>query len=275
MLPAVVGGVALMLVLTAGLGSAQLPVLLAWLLVPALLSTGQGERLAVGLLFGMRWPTDQERARLALVLAAASTRCGLPPEDIDWRVQPGRQLNACAAGRRTVAVTEGALQLFLAGRLPGDLFEAVLIHELGHHATRATRAGLATSWYAAPGRWAFRLVLRLAGAVGGTRRVGGATMVVAAVVGAVAIAQAVQQGQWLSVAILATLGVSLFVTPLMDGAVSRASEYAADRYAAGVGVGPQLARALTLLGGPGPRLGVRQRLLDRHPPPAARIARIV
>lgn len=160
-------------------------------------------------------------------------------------MQPGRQLNACAAGRRTVAVTEGALQLFLAGRLPGDLFEAVLIHELGHHATRATRAGLATSWYAAPGRAAFRLVLTLAGA----RRVGAATAVVAAVAGAVATAQAIQQEQWMSVAILATLGVSLFVTPLLDGAISRASEYAADRYAAGVGAGPDLGRALTVLGG--------------------------
>ena len=91
----------------------------------------------------------QQRYLREPVSAVALARCGVSPDAADWYVQTGRTPNACIAGRRTVAVTEGALASFLAARLPADLFVAVLIHELGHHATRAGRFGLAASWYAA------------------------------------------------------------------------------------------------------------------------------
>ena len=111
-----------------------------------LVSTPVGERQAVRLALGFRPLSTSQRQLLEPVSAAALARCGLPGGAVYWYVQAGRQPNACVAGRRTVAVTQGALDSFLAGRLPADLFAAVLVHELGHHATWAGRYGLAASW---------------------------------------------------------------------------------------------------------------------------------
>lgn len=61
-------------------------------------------------------------------------------------------------------------------------------------------------------------------------------------------------------------------TPLADAAISRAAERAADCYARDLGAGPDLARALVVIGGPaGPRRGLATRLLDRHPSVASRV----
>ena len=81
----------------------------------------------------------------------------------------------------------------------------MLVHELGHHATQAGRFGLAASWYAGPGRLAFRLILALAVLASGGRRPGRATWLVMAAGGAIAIVQTAQQRQWLSVAILSAV----------------------------------------------------------------------
>lgn len=265
-LPSLLGGTVLALVLTAALGRWQGPALLLWLGVGGLVSTPPGERLAVRLALGFRPLSAPQRQLLEPVSEAALARCGLVPGAVDWYVQPGRQPNACIVGRRTVAVTQGAVDSFLAARLPADLFAAVLIHELGHHATRAGRYRLAANWYAAPGRLAFRLVVFLAVLACGGRRPGRVTWLVVAVGGAVAIVQTAQQRQWLSVAILSAVAFALAVTPLLDGLVSRGSEHAADRYAVSVGAGPDLARALQVMTAPSAsRRGVAVRLLDRHP----------
>ena len=265
-LPSPLGGVVLSLVLTAALGRLQGPVLLVWLGVGVLVSTPVGERLAVRLALGFRPMSTSQRQLLEPASAAALALCGLPGGAVDWYIQAGPQPNASVAGRRTVAVTEGALESFLAGRLHADLFAAVLVHELGHHATRAGRYGLAASWYAAPGRLACRLVVSLAVLACGGRQPGRATGLVVAVGGAVALVQTSQQRQWLPVAILSAVAFGLLVTPLLDGLVSRASEHGADQYAVSVGAGPNLARALQLLAGlPGARRGVAARLLDHHP----------
>lgn len=274
-LPSLLGGAVLALVLTAALGRWQGPALLLWLSVGVLVSTPPGERLAVRLALGFRPLSVRQQQLLKPVSATALGRCGLRPDAVDWYLQRGRQPNACIAGRRSVAVTEGALDSFLAARLPADLFAAVLVHELGHHATRAGRLGLAVSWYAAPGRLAFRLVVFLAVLACGGRRPGRVTWLVVAVGGAVAIVQTAQQRQWLSVAILSAVAFALAITPLLDGLVSRASEHAADRYAASVGAGPALARTLQVLATPsGSRRGIAERLLDRHPSVARRLARL-
>ena len=274
-LPSIIGGAAVALSLTAGLGRWQGPALLVWLGVGALVSTPPGERLAARLALGFRPLSTSQRQLLEPVSAAALARCGLAPAAVDWYVQAGRQPNACIAGRRTVAVTQGALDSFLAGRLPADLFAAVLVHELGHHATRAGRFGLAASWYAGPGRLAFRLVVALAVLASGGRRPGRGTWLVVAVGGAIAIVQTAQQRQWLSVTILTAGAFALIVSPLLDALISRASEHAADRYAAAVGAGPELARALQLIAEPsGRRRVVATRLLDRHPSVADRLVRL-
>ncbi len=271
-LPAILGGTALMLVLTA----AWAPLLfVVWLGCALLWSTPPGERLAVRAAFGFRSLPPGRWELIAPVCAAALARCGVPAGAVRWYVKAGRQPNAWAAGRRSVAVTDGALEDFLAGRLPADLFAAVLIHELGHHATRAGRFALAALWLAGPGRLAFRAVLSLTMLLCGRRRLGRPTWLVIAVGAAVAIVQAGQQQQWSSVAGLSAIAFALAVTPVLDAAVSRASEYAADRYTASVGAGPQLARALLLISGSvAERRSLAQRALDRHPSLPSRLDRL-
>jgi STE24 endopeptidase len=82
----------------------------------------------------------------------------------------------------------------------------------------------------------------------------------------------VQQRHWAVAVVLSAVAVCAVVCPLADAAVSRRSEYAADRYAADVGVGPQLAGALQVLAGRQPcRVGLVARLLSRHPQVGRRI----
>jgi len=275
MAPAICGGTLFMLVLTAGLGRWAAPALVLWLSGSALVCTRHGERLAVRAAYRFRRPNAREQQLLEPVWRSALGRCAVAGDRVDWYVQPGRRPNACAAGRRSVAVTEGALRDFLAGRVSERQMQALLAHELGHHATHASRYGLATGWLAAPGRLAFRLVLGIAGTLGGGgRRLGMAVPVLFAVGGTITMIQAIQQRQWLAAAMLLGVAAALIVTPLIDGAVSRASEHAADRYAADAGFGAELAAALRLLGSPMPARRSLRLLLDRHPSVDSRLRRL-
>jgi STE24 endopeptidase len=127
-------------------------------------------------------------------------------------------------------------------------------------------------WLAAPWRFASRLVIGLGRATVGRRQ---PLRLLAAVVGAgvvIAVVQAVQQRQWAVAVVLSAVAVCAVLCPLADAAVSRRSEYAADRYAADVGVGPQLAGALQVLAGRQPRrVGLVARLSSRHPQVGRRI----
>jgi len=274
-LPAVCGGLLVAMTLTAGLGTAGALLFLAWMSAGAVLCTVRGERLAVRGMCRCRPPSKRQRQLLVPVATMAMARCGQRPGTVDWYVQPGSGTNACAAGRRSVAVTGGTLEDFVSGRLPADQLLAVLVHELGHHQSRATRYALTTTWLAAPGRAAFRLVAQVSVALCGGRRPGALEALLGLVAGCMAAVQLVRQGQWLGLVMLAGLAFTLVGTPLVDGAVSRASEYAADTYASEVGVGPDLARALVSMQGQSTsRRTVRGRLLDRHPPVASRVARL-
>ncbi len=63
----------------------------------------------------------RDRALLLIGFVAALRRSELAALTVDQVAEhpnglsPGRQLNACVAGRRSIAVTDGALQTFLAG----------------------------------------------------------------------------------------------------------------------------------------------------------------
>ena len=271
-LPAICGGIALVLVLTA----AWAPLLFVlWVGCAGLWSTPFGERWAARAALGFRPVPPSRWELIEPVCTAASVRCRLTAGSVGWYVKAGRQPNACAAGRRSVAVTDGAVESFLAGRLPPDLFEAVLVHELGHHATRAGRFVLAAGWLAWPGRLAFRTLLAVSMLLCGRRRIDRPPWLVIALGGGVAIVQGVQQGQWLTVAGVSAIAFALVVTPLLDAAVSRAGEYAADRYAVSVGVGPELARALVVISGSAAtQRGLTSRGLDRHPSLPSRLDRL-
>lgn len=118
-LPAVLGGVLVALVVS-GFGWVGSVLFLAWLSVGAALLTVWGERLAVRRMCRFRASSQAERQLLGPVAMMAMVRCGLPAGTVDWYVQPAPDTNACAAGRRSVAVTDKALRSFVSGRLPAD-----------------------------------------------------------------------------------------------------------------------------------------------------------
>lgn len=164
------GSLLLLGVLLAGLGPWQGPALLGWLGCGLGLLCRQGERFAVRLGCGFRPPGRAERDAVGPVWRAALRRCTLDPAGVDLYVQNCRGPNAYAVGQRSVAVTTGALQIFLARRITDEDMEALLVHELGHHATRGARFGFLTGWLAAPWRLAARLVLAFAAAFGARRQ---------------------------------------------------------------------------------------------------------
>jgi STE24 endopeptidase len=228
--------------------------------------TRVGERVAVRVGAGFRRPTKAQVALLAPAWTSTLARAGLAASEVDLYVQRSREPNAFAAGGRSVAVTTGVLAKFQARRLGEEYLVAILTHELGHHATRATKFALVTMWLALPWRFASRLVIGIGLATVGRRQPLRllALVVLAGVV--VAVVQAVQQRHWAVAVVLSAVAVCTVVCPLADAAVSRRSEYAADRYVAAVGLGPELAAALQVLNGRRHlHSGGITRLFSRHP----------
>lgn len=173
-----------------------------------------------------------------------------------------------------MAVTTGLQAAFRAGRLTDDQVVAVLAHELGHHATRANRYGLVTLWLAAPWRLATRLVVVIASPFTRAQPSRALAMVIFAG-SAVANEQALQTGQWSIALVLTWVTLAAIICPVADAALSRRSEFAADRYAEVAGVGPELASALQILAsGHGPRPPGASRFLTRHPTTLRRIAEL-
>jgi STE24 endopeptidase len=271
--PAMIASLLLLLVLLGWLGEWESVALLAWMASGVAVFSRIGERAAVRVGAGFRRPTRAQSALLAPVWSAALARCGLEARDVDLYVQRSRDPNAFAAGGRSVAVTTGVLARFSAHRMGEEYLVAILTHELGHHATRATKFALVTGWLALPWRFASRLVIGIGLATVGRRQPLRLLALVVLVGVVVAVVQAVHQRKWAVAVVLSAVAVCAVVCPLVDAAVSRRSEYAADRYAAGAGLGPQLAAALQVLDG-GQRLRPRlvARLLSRHPSVARRIA---
>lgn len=264
-IPAMVGSLLLLVVLFGWMGRWEGLVLLGWLASGVAVFTQAGEQLAVRVGCGFRRPTRMQAARLAPLWAAALQRCSVAPGEVDLYVQRSAEVNAYAAGGRSVAVTAGVLAKFQAHRHPDDYLISVLAHELGHYSTKATRLALVTIWLAAPWRFAARLLLGVAAACAGRqpRRLL-ACVIVAAVV--IAVVQAVQQRQWVVAISVSALALCTVVCPLADAALSRRSEYAADRYATDAGLGLHLAAALqTMDVSPYRSRTWTARALSRHP----------
>jgi Zn-dependent protease with chaperone function len=163
------------------------------------------------------------------------------------------------------------LKAFVAGRLTHDHLQAILTHELGHVTQGATSGALAMGWLAAPGRLAFRLVVCLACVLSGRRRLGWGSAFLLILGGAIALFRAVQRGQWTAAVMLAGVATALLATPLLDAAISRASERAADRYTMDLGAGLQLAEAMLRISNSNLPKGWTGGLLDSHPSVASRV----
>lgn len=216
-----------------------------WLLLaPLILLTRPVERLAVRTAYRFRTPTGRDAEWLAWLQLWAENRCNVPAAHIDWYVRCDPAPNAFAAGHHSVAVTTGFLRLVYDGRLTPDQAVAVAVHEVGHHATRGARYGLAAGWLSWPWRTVYRPAIRL-----GQARPYLVIGVLLPVAFVVAVFDVVRDGgppgQVLPVLItLVCVALAAIVGPVLDASLIRASEHAADAYAAGLGVGPDLAVAL-------------------------------
>lgn len=275
--PAVVASVGVLVVATGWMRPWQAAlVLLAWLVIGPALGRPAAERLVVRTVLGFRTPRPAELATLQPVVRSALDRCGLHTEDIDVYVHRDEtEINACAAGRRSMAVSAGTFRAVESGAMrPGEA-AAMLCHEIGHLAAAGSAAALPLAWLGAPWR-----LIQTAG-VGLLRplirrvplhRV---SVVLLPVIGVVAAVQLVAHRAWSPLAILVGFGLVIWIQPVAEAALRRAQEYAADRYATAAGVGPQLITTLRRLPAPQRRIGAWARLRAGHPTPAKRIDRLL
>ncbi len=224
------------------------------------------ESALAGAMFDMRRPSTAERERLLPLWERVCAAAGADPGRFSLWVERSRDLNAFAAGGRTVAVTRRALEL------PPRSLEAVLAHELGHHLHGHSRVSLLSWWYGIPARGSIllvRLAVRLVLAVGRVFLRFGAA---AAGLAASLLAMVLLVG-------LLLLNPWLLLMPLLSPLLawsSRLGEYRADRTAADLGYGPALTEVLTgwLAAEHGRTRPLRVRLLATHPAVADRIRRL-
>src|SRR5215207_7941871 len=186
---------------------------LAWVDGAAVLMTGVGERMTLRAAFGFHRPSPAQAVALKAAWSAALEVTGTDAGEVELYVQTARAPNAYAAGGRSVAVTSRVVEEYPTGRLPEGQLVAVLVHELGHHATGATRPMLLLSWLTAPWRLTSRVLTGVASTLAGRQpRPGLAVVVVAGV--AVAVIHALQQGQWTVGGVLAFVGLAAVLCPL-------------------------------------------------------------
>lgn len=268
--PAVLGSSLLMLAsVRLGRWAALFP--LVWVASGVVVLTRVGERIVVCGAYRFRRPSPAQAVALQPAWSTALQVTGTAAGDVELYVQTARVPNAYAAGGRSIAVTSRAVEDYESGRLPENQLVAVLVHELGHHATGATRQRLLMLWLASPWRVARNLLIDLSSTLAGRRSRRGA--LIALVVGLiVAATRALHQGQWMLGGVLVFLGLAVVLCPLADAAISRRAEFAADRFAADHGLAVELAAALHALeGGQGATYGWSQRLLASHPTSDQRI----
>ncbi|SFW91027.1 M48 family metalloprotease [Amycolatopsis australiensis] len=224
------------------------------------------EHFLLPLLFGLRAPTQRELARLTPSWEAVCAAAGVDSGRYRLWIERSRELNAFAAGGRTVAVTRAALDL------PPPGLAAILAHELGHHLAGHTRASLLVWWLELPARVLARLVRLLALAVPFVGRAfapfGRAVVVLVTVLLGLGV-----------LTVLAFLDPWLLLTPLLGPVLAwskRLGEYRADRMAARLGYGPELIALLKqwIVLNRGDERRLWPRVLAGHPAHIDRITRL-
>jgi Zn-dependent protease with chaperone function len=233
------------------------------------------------LLFRVRRPSGLELDRLLPVWRRACGRAGVGPDGFTLRVEDSELVNAFALGAHFLAVTRRALDL------PDELLEAVLAHELGHHRDLHPLAATLGWWYLLPLTVVSQVLRQVRGATGALSRAfsglrqrtwqvsGGRPLGLLGVL--VIIGALVLVGTVLLV-VLCALWLPLWLVTsasrLLSAALSRSSEYAADRHAAALGYAPGLVQVLELFEldeRRAPRRGGLAARLASHPTCRARI----
>ena len=271
--PSIVCSAIVVLVATDGLGRWAVLACVGWLGCGAFTLSRTGERWVVRIGWGFRRPGPAGRALLEPVWLEVLERTGVLESAVDLYVQAGRAVNAYAVGGRSVAVSAPLLNAYRDGRLDRAGLAAVLAHEVGHHDTHGARYVPLVLWLTLPWRVLCRVLIRV-----GYRLVGSQPVVPLAAVGLVAVlvggVQLVRDRSWGAVVLVVVVLVAAAVSPLVDAAVSRAAEFAADRYAARVGYAADLAHVLRRFDGEGQSRTVGARLLERHPAARDRASRL-
>jgi STE24 endopeptidase len=241
-----------------------IPVL--WISSGAVLFVPSVETTMSRLMFRVRPPGPDEMNHLKQPWQSVCQAAGVAPGRFVLMVEDSHELNAFAAGGRTVAVTQTSL------RLPPKQLEAVLAHELGHHLSGHPTVSILSWWYALPARGAaflariaVRFILAVADAF--ARFGGGTGALVALLLSLVVLTMLAFVGFWLLLIPL--------TAPLLAWA-SRIGELRADRTAAELGYGPHLVEVLHRWIAADGRLqeSVKARLLATHPSPTDRIHRL-
>lgn len=270
-LPVMIASLLLLVFLLGGVGRWEAPILLSWLAAGVLTLSAPGERVAARVVCRFRRLSTVEHAHIDPTLIAVLKACGLARHDVDLYVWSGRGVNAYAAGRRSVAVTRQVVDRHRTGRLGDDVLAGLLSHEVGHLVTRGVRWSLIIAWFAMPWRLVYRVGGRIAAPL--ASRQPRTLLVVVVLAGfTIAISQAVQHGEWGSAVVLSALVLCPVISPVSDAAISRASEHAADRYAARVGYGHALTLALRAQGSEADQTTFA--LLGRYPAIDRRLRRL-
>lgn len=232
-----------------GLGQWALIAVAGWVLCAPLLRQRRVERFVVRTVFQFRPPTGRdaewlkwlragcERAPFELVYAPGTG-------EFDWYVIEDARPNACAAGAHSIAITTGLLHRAYAGHLTPDELIAVALHEMGHHAAGDVRHGLVVWWLT----WPWRAVRLFAVRLGHRISLSGVGALLAPVVVIVAICRAATGASagahaWWTVAVLGAVLLAVYVQPVVEAALNRGSERAADAFVMSLGLGSALASA--------------------------------
>ncbi|WP_405979190.1 M48 family metalloprotease [Streptomyces sp. NBC_00158] len=229
-----------------------------WLAAGALAFHPPAEALLARYLLRLGRPLPHELAVLVPVWREITARAGVDGSRYQLWIEESEELTASGAGGHLVIVTRHALET-----LPSSQLAAVLAHELGHHTAGHSWAQLLGWWYALPGRLAARA---LASVARSCRLAIKAVPPYAVVASAVLLALAGYR------VLALTFGLPLLLTalPFLIAAVGRRTELRADRYAAALGFGPQLARVLATEPAEDGS-GLLRLLLSPHPHPRTRL----
>jgi Zn-dependent protease with chaperone function len=239
--PAMLASLLLLVFMLGGAGRWEAPVLLSWLTAGVLTLSAGGERIAVRVVCRFRHLSTVEHARIDPILIAVLEACAL--DDVDLYVAGERGINAYAAGRRSIAVTQQVVDRHRDGEFSDDVLVGLLSHEVGHLVTQSVRWSLIIAWFALPWRLAYRVGGRIVAPLA-ARQPRALLAVVVLTAFIVAISQAVRHGEWGSAAVLSALSLFPVISPIADAAISRASEHGADLFAAQIGYNNALSLAL-------------------------------
>ncbi|MFF8655332.1 M48 family metalloprotease [Streptomyces huasconensis] len=210
-------------------------VVLGWLASGLLAFHRPSESAIARHLLRLRYPTQEERARLEPVWREVTARAGVEGRTYELWVEDSDSLNAVAAAGHIVGVTSFAMN-----HLPNGELAAVMAHELGHHIGGHAWSSLLGYWYALPGRLAWRLIRGLSAVAYQMLRA----------FSCVGIGIALLLLGTFAVATITTLyGLPLLILaiPYALAAVGRRAELRADRHAAALGFAPMLVSVLDKL----------------------------